>query len=154
MLSVQVFGPGLEYRSRICWIDGRRSLAAAKAPQRKRPCRSRATACRSSFITRSIREAAEEARELLSAEAGYRCEIGDRVNIEVERVEPRLNAILIAARRPSWVSVSGPAMINSFFHGLESVARGQNLQNLLRIPIVREKLLNRPRPRTVFFALP
>jgi hypothetical protein len=82
----------LEYRSRICWIDGRRSLAAAKASQRKRP---------------SIREAAEEARELLSAEAGYRCEIGDRVNIEVERVEPRLNAILIAAARPSWVSVSG-----------------------------------------------
>jgi hypothetical protein len=33
---------------------------------------------------------------------------------------------LIAAARPSWVSVSGPAMINSFFHGLESVARGQN----------------------------
>jgi hypothetical protein len=32
--------------------------------------------------------------------------------------------------------VSGPAMINSFFHGLESVARGQNL---VRIPIVREK---------------
>ena len=33
-------------------------------------------------------EAAEEARELLSALAGYRCAIGDCVNIEVERVEP------------------------------------------------------------------
>jgi hypothetical protein len=33
--------------------------------------------CRSSFIIRSIREAGEEARELLSAEAGYRCEIGE-----------------------------------------------------------------------------
>jgi hypothetical protein len=32
-------------------------------------------------------EAAEEARELLSAGAGYRCAIGDCVNIEVERVE-------------------------------------------------------------------
>src|ERR1700746_336718 len=37
--------------------------------------------CRSSFIIRSIREAGEEARELLSAEAGYRCEIGDRKQI-------------------------------------------------------------------------
>src|SRR5262249_32521636 len=49
-LSVQVFGPGgtrSEYRSRIFWIDGRRTWAAAKAPQRKRPCRSRATARRS-----------------------------------------------------------------------------------------------------------
>src|SRR5215469_18602855 len=49
-LSVQVFGPGgtrSEYRSRICWIDGRRTRAAAEAPQRKRPCRSRATARRS-----------------------------------------------------------------------------------------------------------
>jgi hypothetical protein len=35
-------------------------------------------------------------------------------------------------------------MINSFFHGLESVARGQNL---VRIPIVREKLLNRLAPK-------
>jgi hypothetical protein len=32
-------------------------------------------------------ESAEEARELLAAGAGYRCEIGDCVNIEVERVE-------------------------------------------------------------------
>jgi hypothetical protein len=40
--------------------------------------------------------------------------------------------------------VSGPAMINSFFHGLESVARGQNL---VRIPIVPEKLLNRLAPK-------
>jgi hypothetical protein len=38
----------------------------------------------------------------------------------------------------------GAAMINSFFHGLESVARGQNL---VRIPIVREKLLNRLAPK-------
>ena len=35
-------------------------------------------------------------------------------------------------------------MINSFFHGLESVARGQNL---VRIPIVPEKLLNRLAPK-------
>src|ERR1700730_677449 len=50
MLSVQIFGPGgtlLKYRSRIFWIDGPRTRAAAKAPQRKRPCRSRATARRS-----------------------------------------------------------------------------------------------------------
>ena len=32
-------------------------------------------------------ESGEEARELLAAGAGYRCEIGDCVNIEVERVE-------------------------------------------------------------------
>jgi hypothetical protein len=32
-------------------------------------------------------ESAEAARELLAAGAGYRCEIGDCVNIEVERVE-------------------------------------------------------------------
>jgi hypothetical protein len=30
---------------------------------------------------------AEEARELLATGAGYRCEIGECVNIEVERVE-------------------------------------------------------------------
>src|SRR5215467_14490904 len=55
-LSVQVFGPGgtrSEYRSRIFWIDGRRTWAAAKAPQRKRPCRSRATA-RRSLLPRSL----------------------------------------------------------------------------------------------------
>ena len=59
MLSIQVFGPGgtrSEYRSRIFWIDGRRTRAAAKAPQRKRPCRSRATARRSwSFRFASFR---------------------------------------------------------------------------------------------------
>jgi hypothetical protein len=32
-------------------------------------------------------ETAEEARELLAAGTGYRCEIGECVNIEVERVE-------------------------------------------------------------------
>ena len=32
-------------------------------------------------------QSAEEARELLAAGAGYRCEIGECVNIEVERVE-------------------------------------------------------------------
>ena len=32
-------------------------------------------------------ETAEEARELLAAGAGYRCEIGDCVNVEVERLE-------------------------------------------------------------------
>jgi len=32
-------------------------------------------------------ESAEEASELLAAGAGYRCEIGDCVNIEVERME-------------------------------------------------------------------
>jgi hypothetical protein len=32
-------------------------------------------------------ETADEARELLAAGAGYRCEIGDCINIEVERVE-------------------------------------------------------------------
>jgi hypothetical protein len=35
------------YHSRVYWIDGRRIRAATKAPQRKRPCRSRATARRS-----------------------------------------------------------------------------------------------------------
>jgi hypothetical protein len=32
-------------------------------------------------------ETAEEARELLAASAGYRCEIGECVNIEVETIE-------------------------------------------------------------------
>ena len=32
-------------------------------------------------------ETADEARELLAAGAGYRCEIGDCINIEVEQVE-------------------------------------------------------------------
>jgi hypothetical protein len=32
-------------------------------------------------------ETAEEARELLAAGAGYRCDIGDCINIEVEQVE-------------------------------------------------------------------
>jgi hypothetical protein len=32
-------------------------------------------------------ETAEEARELLAAGAGYRCEIGECINIEVERIE-------------------------------------------------------------------
>jgi hypothetical protein len=32
-------------------------------------------------------ETAEEARELLAAGAGYRCEIGDCINVEVEQVE-------------------------------------------------------------------
>src|SRR5262249_62426974 len=36
-------------------MDGRRTRAAAKVPQWKRPCRSRATARRSSFLSRSIR---------------------------------------------------------------------------------------------------
>ena len=58
MLRVQVFGPGgtrSEYRYRIFWIDGRRTRAAAKAPQRKRPCRSRATARQSSLFFVSLR---------------------------------------------------------------------------------------------------
>jgi hypothetical protein len=32
-------------------------------------------------------ETAEEARELLAAGAGYRCEIGECINIEVETIE-------------------------------------------------------------------
>jgi hypothetical protein len=32
-------------------------------------------------------QSAEEARELLAAGAGYRCEIGECVHLEVERVE-------------------------------------------------------------------
>jgi hypothetical protein len=32
-------------------------------------------------------QSAKEARDLLAAGAGYRCEIGECVNIEVERVE-------------------------------------------------------------------
>jgi hypothetical protein len=32
-------------------------------------------------------ESAEHARELLAAGAGYRCEIGECINIEVEQVE-------------------------------------------------------------------
>jgi hypothetical protein len=32
-------------------------------------------------------ETAEEARELLAAGAGYRCAIGDCINIEVEQVQ-------------------------------------------------------------------
>ena len=34
-----------------------------------------------------VAETAEEARELLAAGDGYRCQVGDCVNIEVERVE-------------------------------------------------------------------
>src|SRR6266436_6908947 len=53
MLGGQLFGPGgnttLEY-----WIDGRRIRAAWKAPQRKRPCRSRATARRSLLRLRAL----------------------------------------------------------------------------------------------------
>ena len=45
--DIRAQGTLLKYRSRIFWIDARRTLAAAKAPQRKRPCRSRATARRS-----------------------------------------------------------------------------------------------------------
>jgi hypothetical protein len=32
-------------------------------------------------------QSAEEARELLAAGAGYRCEVGECVHVEVERVE-------------------------------------------------------------------
>ena len=32
-------------------------------------------------------ESVEEARELLAAGAGYRCEIGDCVNVEIEQIE-------------------------------------------------------------------
>ena len=32
-------------------------------------------------------ETAEDARELLAAGAGYRCQIGDCLNLEIERVE-------------------------------------------------------------------
>jgi hypothetical protein len=32
-------------------------------------------------------QSAEEARDLLAAGAGYRCEVGECINIEVERVE-------------------------------------------------------------------
>jgi hypothetical protein len=32
-------------------------------------------------------QSAEQARELLAAGAGYRCEVGECINIEVERVE-------------------------------------------------------------------
>jgi hypothetical protein len=46
MLRGQLFGPGGNTTPEY-WIDGRRVRAAAKAPQRKRPCRSRATARRS-----------------------------------------------------------------------------------------------------------
>ena len=45
--DIRARGRLLKYRSRIFWIDGRRTRAAAKAPQRKRPCCSRATARRS-----------------------------------------------------------------------------------------------------------
>jgi hypothetical protein len=63
-----------------------------------------------------------------------------------------LTAVAHGPLRRHWVSVSGPATINSFFHGLESVACGQNL---VRIPIVREKLLNRLAPKggLLFFFL-
>jgi len=46
MLRGQVFGPGGNTTPEN-WINGRRVRAAEKAPQRKRPCRSRATARRS-----------------------------------------------------------------------------------------------------------
>ena len=37
------------------------------------------------------------------------------------------NIILDRSRTPSWVRVSGPAMINSFVRGSESMGRGQDL---------------------------
>jgi hypothetical protein len=40
---------------------------------------------------------AEQARKLLAAGSGYRCHIGDCVNVEVERVEVIMNAVLIVA---------------------------------------------------------
>ena len=51
--DIRIRGTLLKYHSRIFWIDGRRTRAAAKAPQRKRPCRSRATA-RRSLLPRSL----------------------------------------------------------------------------------------------------
>ena len=45
--DIRARGTLLKYRSRIFWIDGHRTRAAPKAPQRKRPCRSRASARRS-----------------------------------------------------------------------------------------------------------
>jgi hypothetical protein len=41
-----------QYHSRINWIDGRRIRAAPKAPQRKRPCRSRRCPSIPSFFVR------------------------------------------------------------------------------------------------------
>src|SRR5919204_4536537 len=46
MLKGQLFGPGGQYHSRVIGSMGD-TRAASKAPQRKRPCRSRATARRS-----------------------------------------------------------------------------------------------------------
>ena len=58
---------------------------------------------------------------------------------------------LIAAARPSWVKVSGPAIINSFVRGSESVARSQDL---VRIPIVREITEPTGEGQSTLFALP
>ena len=73
MLSLQVFGAGGNNRNTAPEYFGLMgvALAAAKAPERKRPCRSRATARRSSWqINRGHRHEYRKARRLA---------LGDRV---------------------------------------------------------------------------
>jgi hypothetical protein len=69
--------------------------------------------------------------------SGERNWVKDRFEMLKRHPRPTITRtlFLIAAARPSWVNVSGPAIINSFVRGSESVARSQDL---VRIPIVRE----------------
>ena len=48
-------------------------------------------------------ESAEEARKLRSAGVGYRCAIGDCVNIEVERVL-RVHFAILTSSMKTWIS--------------------------------------------------
>jgi hypothetical protein len=75
MLSVQVFGAGGNNRNTAPEYFGLMgvALAAAKASERKRPCRSRATARRSSFIGRSI------GGIVMNTAVARRLALGDRV---------------------------------------------------------------------------
>jgi hypothetical protein len=75
MLSVQVFGAGGNNRNTAPEYFGLMgvALAAAKAPERKRLCRSRATARRSSFIGRSI------GGIVMNTAVARRLALGDRV---------------------------------------------------------------------------
>src|SRR5258708_338026 len=75
MLSVQVFGAGGNDRNTAEYFGlmGVAHGPLRKAPQRKRPCRSRATARRSSFIGRSI------GGIVMNTAVARRLALGDRV---------------------------------------------------------------------------
>jgi hypothetical protein len=82
MLGGQLFGPGGNTTPEY-WIDGFRTRAAAKAPQRKRPCRSRASA-RRSLLPPSLRFAALLAGHSVAVAQNrmQRCKLGSGGTIQ------------------------------------------------------------------------